>query len=96
MKLISSLIAIHVSEVAVLAVSLIEFVFAVFISVFSAMATGGSIVARHLCPKQCGNAKSAINHPFWLTIVVLLLIMIFCLRDKFYTKFCVWRYFRRG
>lgn len=51
MKLISSLIAIHVSEVAVLAASLIEFVFAVFISVFSAMATGGSIVARHLCPK---------------------------------------------
>ena len=74
--LINSIMAASVGEAAVSAVSLVEFVMALFISVFSAIATGGSVVAgRFLGAKQGGNAKNAINQLIWFSLIFSSAIM---------------------
>jgi len=68
--LANSLMAASVSESAVSAISLVEFVMALFISIFTAIATGGSVVAsQYLGNKQSGNAKITANQLVWFSFI---------------------------
>ena len=73
--LANSLMAASVSESAVSAISLVEFVMALFISIFTAIATGGSVVAsQYLGNKQSGNAKITANQLVWFSFIFALFI----------------------
>lgn len=82
--LANSLIAASVSESAVSAVSLVEFVMALFISIFTAIATGGSVVAsQYLGNKQSGNARNTANQLVWFSFIfaIFVAIAIIVLKD---------------
>ena len=82
--LANSLMAASVSESAVSAISLVEFVMALFISIFTAIATGGSVVAsQYLGSKQSGNAKITANQLVWFSFIFALFIaaVIIVLKD---------------
>ena len=82
--LANSLMAASVSESAVSAISLVEFVMALFISIFTAIATGGSVVAsQYLGNKQSGNAKITANQLVWFSFFFALFIaaVIIVLKD---------------
>ena len=82
--LANSLMAASVSESAVSAISLVEFVMALFISIFTAIATGGSVVAsQYLGNKQSGNAKITANQLVWFSFIFALFIaaVIIVLKD---------------
>ena len=82
--LVNSLMAASVSESAVSAISLVEFVMALFISIFTAIATGGSVVAsQYLGNKQSGNAKITANQLVWFSFIFALFIaaVIIVLKD---------------
>ncbi|MCO4584538.1 putative FMN/FAD exporter YeeO [Streptococcus infantarius subsp. infantarius] len=60
--LIASIMVSRVGEAAVSAVSLVEFLMALFISIFAAFATGGGIVAgQYLGDRDSKNANKAVN-----------------------------------
>ena len=60
--LIASIMVSRVGEAAVSAVSLVEFLMALFISIFSAFATGVGIVAdQYLGDRDSKNANKAVN-----------------------------------
>lgn len=60
--LIASIIVSRVGEAAVSGVSLVEFLMALFISIFAAFATGGGIVAgQYLGDRDSKNANKAVN-----------------------------------
>lgn len=74
--LVGSLMAAHVSEDAVSSVSLVEFVMALFLSVFGAIATGGAIVAgQYLGARDDKNAHKSANELMWLAFWLSLGIM---------------------
>ena len=60
--LTASILVAHVGEAAVSGVSLVEFVMALLISVFAALATGGAVIAgQYLGNKQEKAANKAAN-----------------------------------
>ncbi len=82
--LAGSIMAAHVSESAVSAVSLVEFVMALFISVFSALATGGAVIAgQYLGDKQIGNARNVTDQLVWFSLVfsVAVMILLYLVKD---------------
>lgn len=82
--LANSLMAASVSESAVSAVSLVEFVMALFISIFTAIATGGSVVAsQYLGNKQSGNARNTANQLIWFSFIfaIFVAVAIIVLKD---------------
>ena len=82
--LANSLMAASVSESAVSAISLVEFVMALFISIFTAITTGGSVVAsQYLGNKQSGNARNTANQLVWFSFIfaIFVAIAIIVLKD---------------
>ena len=87
--LANSLMAASVSESAVSAVSLVEFVMALFISIFTAIATGGSVVAsQYLGSKQSGNARNTADQLVWFSLIfaIFIAIAIILLKDLILDK----------
>ena len=87
--LANSLMAASVSESAVSAVSLVEFVMALFISIFTAIATGGSVVAsQYLGSKQSGNARNTADQLVWFSLIfaIFIAIAIIVLKDLILDK----------
>ena len=81
--------AASVSESAVSAVSLVEFVMALFISIFTAIATGGSVVAsQYLGSKQSGNARNTADQLVWFSLIfaIFIAIAIILLKDLILDK----------
>lgn len=74
--LIASIMVSRVGEAAVSAVSLVEFLMALFISIFAAFATGGGIVAgQYLGDRDSKNANKAVNQlvKFTRKLIVILI-----------------------
>ena len=87
--LANSLMAASVSESAVSAVSLVEFVMALFISIFTAIATGGSVVAsQYLGSKQSGNARNTADQLVWFSLIfaIFIALAIIVLKDLILDK----------
>nr|WP_315518796.1 MATE family efflux transporter [uncultured Campylobacter sp.] len=87
--LANSLMAASVSESAVSAVSLVEFVMALFISIFTAIATGGSVVAsQYLGSKQSGNARNTADQLVWFSLIfaIFIALAIILLKDLILDK----------
>ena len=87
--LANSLMAASVSESAVSAVSLVEFVMALFISIFTAIATGGSVVAsQYLGNKQSGNARNTADQLVWFSLIfaIFIALAIIVLKDLILDK----------
>lgn len=75
--LTASILVAHVGEAAVSGVSLVEFVMALLISVFAALATGGTVVAgQYLGNKQIKAANQAASQLVWFAGVSSLVIMV--------------------
>lgn len=74
--LTASILVAHVGEAAVSGVSLVEFVMALLISIFAALATGGAVVAgQYLGNKQTKAANQAANQLVWFVGAVSVIIM---------------------
>ena len=87
--LANSLMAASVSESAVSAVSLVEFVMALFISIFTAIATGGSVIAsQYLGSKQSGNARNTADQLVWFSLIfaIFIALAIILLKDLILDK----------
>lgn len=75
--LIASIMAALVGESAVSGVSLVEFVMALLISIFTALATGGAvIIGQYIGKKQTKKAKDAANQLVWFSGIMSVIIMI--------------------
>lgn len=75
--LTASILVAHVGEAAVSGVSLVEFVMALLISIFAALATGGAVIAgQYLGNKQEKAANQAANQLVWFTGVTSVIIMV--------------------
>lgn len=89
--LADSVMVASIGEAAVSAVSLVEFTMALLISLFSALATGGAVIAgQYLGKRQIHKAREAANQLVWfvglVSLGVLLLISLgrpFILRALF-------------
>lgn len=80
--LTASILVAHVGEAAVSGVSLVEFVMALLISIFAALATGGAVIAgQYLGNKQEKAANQAANQLVWfagiLSVIIMVLIYLF-------------------
>lgn len=74
--LIASIMAALVGESAVSGVSLVEFVMALLISIFTALATGGAvIIGQYLGKKQMEKAKDAANQLVWFAGIMAAIIL---------------------
>ena len=81
--LIASILVSRVGEAAVSGVSLVEFLMALFISIFAAFATGGGIVAgQYLGDRDSKNANKAVNQlvKFTLYFSLMITILIFAIK----------------
>ncbi|MEK3767250.1 MATE family efflux transporter [Paenibacillus sp. FSL R5-0887] len=75
--LVNSIMVASVGESAVSGVSLVEMVMLLLISLFAALATGGTvIVGQYLGKKQAHQAREAANQLVWFTGAAGLVIMI--------------------
>ncbi|WP_205737052.1 MATE family efflux transporter [Acetobacterium paludosum] len=75
--LTASILVAHVGEAAVSGVSLVEFVMALLISIFAALATGGAVVAgQYMGNKQMKEANEASNQLIWFVGVTSAIIMV--------------------
>ncbi|MGG7048884.1 MULTISPECIES: MATE family efflux transporter [unclassified Campylobacter] len=75
--LVASFMAAHVSEDALSSVSLVEFVMALFISVFTAIATGGGVITgQYLGANDEKNAKNTATQLIWLCFGISLFVML--------------------
>lgn len=77
----ASMMVAQVGESAVSGVSLVDFVMALIISIFAALATGGSVIAgQYLGRKETDNARKAANQlvkaAFALAIVITVLLYL--------------------
>ncbi|MGY3780078.1 MATE family efflux transporter [Streptococcus gallolyticus] len=81
--LIASILVSRAGEAAVSGVSLVEFLMALFISIFAAFATGGGIVAgQYLGDRDGENANKAVNQLAKFTLIFSIVIMIFIFAIK--------------
>ena len=81
--LIASILVSRVGEAAVSGVSLVEFLMALFISIFAAFATGGGIVAgQYLGDRDGENANKAINQLAKFTLIFSIMITVFIFAIK--------------
>ncbi|WP_297420874.1 MATE family efflux transporter [Clostridium sp.] len=72
-----SMMVARVGESAVSGVSLVDFVMALIISIFAALATGGSVIAgQYLGRKETDSAKKAANQLVKASLVLSIVIMI--------------------
>lgn len=72
----ASIMVAQVGEAAVSGVSLVDFVMALIISIFAALATGGSVIAgQYLGRRESGEARKAANQLVKASFVLSLIIM---------------------
>lgn len=75
--LADSIMVASVGEASVSGVSLVDFVMALLISIFSALSTGGAVIAsQYFGKKQIKEAKEASNQLIWFSGIISLIIMI--------------------
>lgn len=79
--LIDSIMVAHVGESAVAGVSLVDFVMALLISLFAALATGGAVIAgQYMGKNQIEKSKEAADQLVWfvgaLSIIIMVLIYL--------------------
>lgn len=77
-----SIMVASVGETAVSGVSLVDFIMALLISIFAALATGGAVIAgQYLGNKQESNARTSANQIVWFSgvcgLVIMALVYIF-------------------
>jgi len=78
--LIDSIMVAHVGESAMSGVSLVDFVMALFISLFAALSTGGAVIAgQYIGRKQMEESREAANQLVWFsgTISVIIMVMVY-------------------
>lgn len=76
--LADSIMVAHVGEAAVSGVSLVDFVMQLFINLFVALATGGSVIAgQYLGHKDTENAKKSANQLVYFACAFSLVMMAF-------------------
>ncbi|MCQ9216921.1 MATE family efflux transporter [Streptococcus gallolyticus] len=81
--LIASILVSRAGEAAVSGVSLVEFLMALFISIFAAFATGGGIVAgQYLGDRDGENANKAVNQLAKFTLIFSIVITVFIFAIK--------------
>jgi putative MATE family efflux protein len=74
--LIDSIMVAHVGESAVSGVSLVDFVMALLISLFAALATGGAVIAgQYMGKKQMKESREAVNQLVWFVGIISVIIM---------------------
>lgn len=81
--LADSMMVSTIGESAVSGVSLVDFIFGLIISIFAALATGGSVIAgQYLGRKESDNANKAINQTilFSTLISIILMILIYAIK----------------
>ncbi len=75
--LADSIMVSSVGEASVSGVSLVDFVMALLISIFSALSTGGAVIAsQYFGKKQIKEAKEASNQLVWFTGIISFIIML--------------------
>lgn len=76
--LADSIMVAHVGEAAVSGVSLVDFVMALLISLFTALSTGGAVIAgQYIGSKKIAEAREAANQLVWFSGAASVVIMIF-------------------
>lgn len=67
----------HVGEAAVFGVSLVDFVMALLISLFAALATGGAVIAgQYMGKKQMKESREAVDQLVWFVGIFSIIIMV--------------------
>lgn len=75
--LVDSIMVASVGEAAVSGVSLVDFVMALLISIFAALATGGAVVAgQYMGKKQMKESKETANQLVWFIGIISIIIMV--------------------
>ena len=75
--LADSIMVAHVGEAAVSGVSLVDFVMALLISLFTALSTGGAVIAgQYIGGKKPEEARAAANQLVWFSGALSVIIMI--------------------
>ncbi|MDP4106237.1 MAG: MATE family efflux transporter [Bacillota bacterium] len=79
--LADSIMVAHVGESAVSGVSLVDFIMALLISLFAALATGGAVIAgQYMGRKQMEESREAANQLVWFagafSIIIMLIIYL--------------------
>jgi len=75
--LANSIMVAHVGEAAVSAVSLVEFIMALLISIFAALATGGAVIAgQYLGKADVKRARDSADQLIWFAGAVSIAIML--------------------
>lgn len=75
--LADSIMVAHVGESAVSGVSLVDFIMALLISLFAALATGGAVIAgQYIGKKQLEESKDVANQLVWFTGLISVIIMV--------------------
>ncbi|WP_094605773.1 putative FMN/FAD exporter YeeO [Sporomusa silvacetica DSM 10669] len=75
--LIDSIMVAHVGESAMSGVSLVDFVMALFISLFAALSTGGAVIAgQYIGRKQMEESREAANQLVWFSGAISVIIMV--------------------
>lgn len=74
--LADSIMVSHVGESAVSGVSLVDFVMALLISLFAALATGGAVIAgQYMGKKQMKESREAVDQMVWFVGIFSIIIM---------------------
>jgi len=75
--LAASIMVAYVGEAAVSGVSLVDYIMALLINLFGALATGGAVIAgQYMGRRQLGKAREAANQLYWFAAVVSIVIML--------------------
>ena len=79
--LADSIMVAHVGEAAVSGVSLVDFVIALLISLFTALSTGGAVIAgQYIGSKKPEEAREAVNQLVWfagaLSVAIMLIVYL--------------------
>jgi len=75
--LADSIMVSSVGEYAVSGVSLVDFVMALLISLFAALATGGAVIAgQYMGKKQVEKSREAANQLVWFSAILSVIIMV--------------------
>ncbi|MFD1178383.1 MATE family efflux transporter [Paenibacillus puldeungensis] len=75
--LAASIMVAYVGEAAVSGVSLVDFIMALLINLFAALATGGAVIAgQYMGKKQMKEAREAANQMVWFVGAISIVVMI--------------------